>query len=74
MERIQINGGVRELGREVGISAVHASHILRGLRTPSLTVAARIAKHMGVSIDVLYKRLQQVQKHTQAQSQSQAAA
>lgn len=65
-ERIQIKSGVREMGRDVGISAVHVSLILRGQRTPSLTVAARIAKHMGVSIDELYRKLQRVQRQAAA--------
>lgn len=54
------------MGRDVGISAVHVSLILRGQRTPSLTVAARIAKHMGVSIDELYRKLQRVQRQAAA--------
>lgn len=43
-----------ELGRKVGISVTHVSKIFSGDRRPSLPVAAKIAKYLGMSIDKFY--------------------
>jgi transcriptional regulator with XRE-family HTH domain len=60
--QIDCGVGVRELSRHVGITHAHASLILRGLRTPSPRVAERIARHMGISIDALYKKVWHAQE------------
>lgn len=43
------------LARSAGVDASHVRHILRGTRVPSLEVAARIAKRLGVSLDAFYR-------------------
>ena len=43
------------LAEQVGVDPSHMRHVLRGTRTPSLEVAARIAKKLGVSLDAFYR-------------------
>ena len=43
------------LAEQVGVHASHVRHVLRGTRVPSLEVAARIAKKLGVSLDAFYR-------------------
>ena len=40
-----------------GVDLSHVSHIMAGNRTPSLPVAQKIAKHLGVSLDLLAEYL-----------------
>jgi transcriptional regulator with XRE-family HTH domain len=42
------------LAKSVGVDPSHVRHVLRGTRVPSLEVAARIAKRLGVSLDAFY--------------------
>lgn len=63
--------GVIELAGVVGVSHAHISYIFAGKRTPSLEIAARIAKHVGCSIDELYRT---INRTSTAAAQSQAAA
>jgi transcriptional regulator with XRE-family HTH domain len=46
--------GVTYLAARVGVDKSHMSLILAGKRTPSLPVAAKLAKELGISIDELY--------------------
>jgi len=43
------------IARGVGVDSSHVRHVLRGTRVPSLEVAARIAKKLGVSLDAFYR-------------------
>ena len=43
------------LAKGAGVDPSHVRHILRGTRVPSLEVAARIAKKLGVSLDAFYR-------------------
>lgn len=43
-----------ELGRATGITVSYASRIFSGERRPSLPVASKIAKYLGMSIDKFY--------------------
>ncbi len=43
------------LAQGLGVDASHVRHVLRGTRVPSLEVAARIAKKLGVSLDAFYR-------------------
>ena len=60
--------------RECGVSPAYISQILNGKRTPSLPLAAKIAAHMGVRIDTLYKRIVARQAQSQQTQQTQQAA
>lgn len=42
-----------ELADAVGVSEATISYILRGLKQPSLVVAQRMAKFLGVTVDEL---------------------
>lgn len=42
-----------ELADEVGVTPTYMSYILRGLRTPAVDVAKRIAERLGVTLDEL---------------------
>jgi len=46
-----------EIAQRVGIHKSHMSRIMNGKGTPSLDVAARIAREMGVTLDEFYLRL-----------------
>jgi transcriptional regulator with XRE-family HTH domain len=48
------------LAHDVGLSRSYISLIFRGKRNPKLSVAARIARHLNVSLDqlVLYQEAQ----------------
>jgi transcriptional regulator with XRE-family HTH domain len=48
---------ISELAREIGVNRSHVSLILNGKRMPSLPVAGKLAKAMGVSLDELHARL-----------------
>lgn len=48
---------ISELAREVGVNRSHVSLILAGKRMPSLPVAGKLAKAMGVSLDELHRQL-----------------
>lgn len=48
---------ISELAREIGVNRSHVSLILNGKRLPSLPVAGKLAKAMGVSLDELHDRL-----------------
>lgn len=43
------------IAKVVGVDPSHVRHVLRGTRVPSLEVAARIAKKLGVSLDAFYR-------------------
>lgn len=45
------------IGRAVGAGTPHISLIFRGRRTPALALAAKIAEHLGVSLDSLWTHL-----------------
>jgi transcriptional regulator with XRE-family HTH domain len=45
------NTSYSAIARAVGISTPHVSYIMRGMRSPSLGVASRIAGVLGVSMD-----------------------
>ena len=47
-----------ELAREIGVTRPHVSQILSGKSVPSLSVAAGMAKRIGVSLDQLWDYLQ----------------
>ena len=47
-----------ELAREIGVTRPHVSQVLSGRSVPSLDVAAKIAKRIGVSLDQLWEHLQ----------------
>ena len=49
-----------ELARELGVTRSHVSQVLSGKSVPSLSVAARIARNLGVSLDGLNEYLEQV--------------
>lgn len=48
---------ITELAGRVGIGVSHMSLIMSGKRMPSLPVAVKIAKEMGVTVDELCVRL-----------------
>ena len=43
----------KAIAASAGVDLSHVSRIMTGERTPSLPVAQRIAKHLGVSLDNL---------------------
>ena len=43
------------LAKGLGVDPSHVRHVLRGTRVPSLEVAARIAKKLGVSLVAFYR-------------------
>ena len=47
-----------ELAREIGVTRPHVSQVLNGRSVPSLDVAAKIAKRIGVSLDQFWDYLQ----------------
>ncbi len=46
------------LARQLGLSRVHVVQVLNGKQQPSLSVAAAIAKRLGVSLDALHDHIQ----------------
>lgn len=48
---------ITDLAAATGMSKPHMSRIMRGERMPSLPVAHKMAKAMGMSMDELYGRL-----------------
>lgn len=50
-----------DIAGKVGVTTQYASMVLRGKRMPSLPVASRIARHLGITLDELYKRIVRVQ-------------
>jgi transcriptional regulator with XRE-family HTH domain len=50
-----------DLADAAGISTQHLSHIERGLRNPSVEVAARIARALGVALSELIFRAERGQ-------------
>ena len=46
------------VAKGLGLDRVYVSQVLNGRREPSLSVAAALAKKMGVSLDELYRYLQ----------------
>lgn len=57
-----VHGTVTDLARATGISVSHASLILRGLRRPSVTVLAKMAKSLGITSDRLIDCLERRQE------------
>jgi transcriptional regulator with XRE-family HTH domain len=43
-----------QLGKEVGVSTVHVCYVLTGRRQPSFSVAYRMAKALGMTLDAFY--------------------
>lgn len=48
---------ISQLARQVGVNRSHVSLILNKERLPSLPVAGRLAKAMGISLDELHDQL-----------------
>jgi transcriptional regulator with XRE-family HTH domain len=59
MEPLYQDHKLREISLATGISISYLSDIRRGRRTPSLEVAASLATYLGISVSVLYKRIQE---------------
>lgn len=51
-----VRGSGLALAQAVGITPAHVSMILNGKRTPSLPVAVKIAKHLGMTVDEFARR------------------
>lgn len=48
------------MAKELGVGKSHVSLVLTGKRTPSLTLAAQMARVLGMSLDDFHRALQQV--------------
>lgn len=46
-----------EIAKALGVDLAHISRIFSGKSTPSLTLALRIARHLGITVDELCRGL-----------------
>lgn len=58
------NGNYGRISRRTGLTKQHVSRVLRGLREPTLDVAALIAREAGVTLDELYEHTMKFRKDT----------